>query len=86
MENTNTTIKQKQLQFTHKDIEFKVQTVYDTSNFSDGNLSFWQFRVIKVDNQFLDTPLNTNISKTEDGSIKYQNLGSTHFIVQVVEN
>ena len=57
MENTNTTIKQKQLQFTHKDIEFKVQTVYDTSNFSDGNLSFWQFRVIKVDNQFLDTPL-----------------------------
>ena len=57
MENTNTTIKQKQLQFTHKDIEFKVQTVYDTSNFSDGNLSFWKFRVIKVDNQFLDTPL-----------------------------
>ena len=57
MENTNTTIKQKQLQFTHKDIEFKVQTIYDTSNFSVGNLSFWKFRVIKVDNQFLDTPL-----------------------------
>ena len=57
MENTNTTIKQKQLQFTHKDIEFKVQTIYDTSNFSDGNLSFWKFRVIKVNNEFLDTPL-----------------------------
>ena len=57
MENTNTTIKQKQLQFTHKDIEFKVQTIYDTSNFSDGNLSFWKFRLIKVNNEFLQTPI-----------------------------
>ena len=56
MQNT-ITIKQKQLQFTHKNIEFKVQTIYDTSNFCDGNLSFWKFRIIKIDNQFAETPI-----------------------------
>ena len=56
MQNT-ITIKQKQLQFTHKNIEFKVQTIYDTSNFCDGNLSFWKFRLIKVNNEFLEKPI-----------------------------
>ena len=53
----DTTIKNKQLIFKHKDIEFNVQIQYDTSKFGDGAKSFWQIQLNRVDGKRLTIPL-----------------------------
>ena len=53
----NDTIKNKQLIFKHKDIEFNVQIQYDTSKFGYGAKSFWQIQLNRVDGKRLTIPL-----------------------------
>ncbi len=54
----NTTIKQKQLQFKDDNQNtYHLKIVYDTSNFGDGEKSFWKTRLYKVNNDRLTPPI-----------------------------
>ena len=52
-----TTIKNKQLDFTIDKTSFSVQIKYDASLFSEGNKSFWQIKLFQVDDKRLTIPL-----------------------------
>lgn len=53
----NSTIKNKQLQFTHNETTFRVKIKYDTSSFGVGNKSFWQTSLYQVNDERLLIPL-----------------------------
>ena len=52
-----TTIKNKQLDFTINETSFSVQIKYDASLFSEGNKSFWQIKLFQVNEERLLIPL-----------------------------
>jgi len=52
-----TTIKNKQLDFTINETTFRVKITYDTSLFSEGEPSFWQTKLFQVDDERLLIPL-----------------------------
>ncbi len=52
-----TTIKNKQLDFTHNQTSFNVQITYDTSLFSEGEPSFWQTELYQVNGERLLIPI-----------------------------
>jgi len=51
-----TTIKNKQLDFTINETSFRVKITYDTSLFSEGEPSFWQTELYQVDDERLTIP------------------------------
>jgi len=53
----NDTIKKKQLQFSYQDTIFRVKIQYDTSLFSEGQPSFWETELFKVNDTRLIPPL-----------------------------
>ena len=57
MQNTDTPIKRKTLQFTDNEITYYVQIVYDTSPFGYGNKSFWKIKLTRVNDERLQVPL-----------------------------
>ena len=52
-----TTIKNKQLDFTYNKTTFRVKITYDTSLFSEGEPSFWQTKLYQVDDERLTIPI-----------------------------
>ena len=60
----NSTIKNKQLQFTYNETTFRVKIKYDTSPFGVGDKSFWQTKLYQVNDERLLIPLTYSFTQS----------------------